>query len=161
MKKFVKFYFVGVVWSVILFSVFDFILQIIWNFSLFSLSDWKLLNTFWNTGGAIRSFADYVFVLILLAILPIWVWGWRRALKIKIIPLLLKPYDWYTAKKIAEYEQNTSRIVLKNMGTSVKKESDEDEIKNELKQIEKNLDNSKLTTQIRDTISQKISDAKK
>ena len=58
MKKFVKFCFVGVVWSVILFSVFDFILQIIWNFSLFSLSDWKLLNTFWNTGGAIRSFAE-------------------------------------------------------------------------------------------------------
>ena len=156
MKKFVKFCFVGVVWSVLLFSVFDFILQGIWNFSLFRLQDWQLLSTFWNEGGVIRSFADYVFVLILIAILPIWIWGWRKALKIKIMALLAN-----AAKKIAEYEQNTARIVLKNLGTSVKKESEEDEIKDELKKIEKDLDNSKLTAQIRDAVSQKISDAKK
>lgn len=161
MKKFIKFCFVGIIWSAILFSVFDFILQIIWNFSLFNLSDWKLLNTFWNTGGAIRSFADYVFALALLAILPIWVLGWKKALKIKIIPLLMKPLDWFAAKQIEKYEKNSSRIVLKNMGTSVKKESDEDEIKAELKKIEKDLDNAKLTAQIRNSISNKISDTKK
>ena len=161
MKKFVKFCFVGVVWSVLLFSVFDFILQGIWNFSLFRLQDWQLLSTFWNEGGVIRSFADYVFVLILIAILPIWIWGWKKALKIKIMALLAKPFDWYSAQKIAEYEQNTARIVLKNLGTSFKKESEEDEIKDELKKIEKDLDNSKLTAQIRDAVNQKISDAKK
>ena len=50
---------------------------------------------------------------------------------------------------------------MKNLGTSVKTESAEDEIKDELKKIEKDLDNSKLTAQIRDAVNQKISDAKK
>ena len=53
------------------------------------------------------------------------------------------------------------RIVIKNIGLQEEKESEADIIKKELKNIEKEIDNSKETAKIRENIAGQINQLKK
>ena len=118
--KFIKFVLVGSVWSY-LYLYASLILTIkIWNFNYLSLKSWRIINSFWNQGGIIKQPGDYGLFAVLLLLIPLWLLGWRYFYKKNFIALLLAPIVWYNKRTIAKYGSNSSRIILKNLGTTAK-----------------------------------------
>lgn len=113
---------IGILWSYIYLYVINAILIYIWNFSTFSANSWKMLNIFWESGGIIKTGKDYLLITTLLLLIPLWLYGWKKMLKINFLHFFLAPINAYNNYKIRKYGDSGSRIILHNMGTTVKTE---------------------------------------
>lgn len=60
-----KFIIVGIVWSYVFIYASVLLTIKLWNFNYLSVSDWGIIDTYWEQGGAIRQPKDYVFFLYL------------------------------------------------------------------------------------------------
>lgn len=76
-----KFIIVGIVWSYVFIYASVLLTIKLWNFNYLSVSDWGIIDTYWEQGGAIRQPKDYVFFFTLLALIPVWLLGWRYLYK--------------------------------------------------------------------------------
>lgn len=119
-KKFLRVCFVGTLWSGLYFSIVYFIMKFFWKFDIFKKQYWKTISRFWNDGGVIDSFSEYTFVITLLAVVPLWIWGWRRAMKVSIARIIFFPIFWYNNYQERKYAQAPKSITLKNMGGGIK-----------------------------------------
>ncbi len=120
-KKFLYILFSSLLWNAIYISAVYYAMSYFWSFNIFELRYWKIIYTFWEQGGVIDTASEYFFFVAILCILPFWVWGWKKSLKISYIKLLLFPIIWYINYKRSRYKQEPSDIIIKNIGSGVKK----------------------------------------
>ena len=135
MKKIYKIFrtfLIGVVWTYLFLVVANYIIFQLWNFNFMSARSWQILNNFFDTDWALKTKADYIFLLMLFALPFLWVLGWIKALKIDYLSILLYPINAYNHYIINKYGHDSSRIVLKNIKSSQKMI---DEIKNQIESI--------------------------
>ena len=114
MKKilnFIRTILIGTIWSYVYFIIVNSLLIIFWNFSIISSSSWTLLNSYWENGGTIKAGKDYLLLTILLLYIPLWIWGWRRLIKVNFLNLLLAPVRWYNDYVIRKYGASSGRIL--------------------------------------------------
>lgn len=148
--------FIGISWTYIYFVIINSLLIIFWNFSIISSSSWKLLNSYWESGGAIKAGKDYLLFTILLLYIPLWIWGWKRLIKVNFLNILLAPIRWYNDYMIRKYGASTNRILLKNMGRSKKIEEEIEELSKPATQVKTDEEVNK----IRNAIAEKINSVK-
>lgn len=123
LKKTLKFFrnlLIGAVWTYVLLACAAVLLFSVWNFNLFSLRDWKTISDFWNAGGIIKTSRDYLFLLSLLLLPLLWIWGWRKLIRVNYLNLLLFPLNAYNRHIINKYGHDSPRIVLRNLKSSQK-----------------------------------------
>ena len=153
--KILKAAIVGAVWTVVFVYAAQIIMISVWNFDILNMRDWQVINTFWESGGKIKTDRDYLFVGMLLALIPLWFWGWRFFCRLSFVKILLFPITWYNNRMIRKYGENTPRIILKNMGAAKSKPNMEEIIEQRLKESAKPRE--KETGKIRRSIQEKIS----
>ena len=122
-KNFVRVCFIGAVWSILYFSTVYIVLKALWGFDITSKRYWNIILRWWDEGGVFDSFQEYTFLITLLAILPLWIWGWEKACRISIVKVLFFPVFWYNSWQERKYSQMPKSITLKNMGGGVAKQS--------------------------------------
>ena len=158
-KKFlalIKFSVIGVIWSYIYLCCTLLIFKFFWDFNYLSRNNWRIISTFWNEGGKIRTGSDFAFILCLLLLIPLWIWGWKKLYKANILQLLLNPVFWFQNRKAKTYLSQMSKIKLHNIGASVGAEIKQN-FENELKQQQKNIENTpKVAHNIRSQIKNKL-----
>ncbi len=157
--KILKVLLVGAVWSFVYVYTAETVMIAAWNFDILNLRDWQVINTFWESGGKIKTGKDYLFVGMLLALIPLWFWGWRLFCRVSYIKILLFPLTWYNNRMIKKYGENTPHITLKNMGMTQSKPNMEEIIEQRLKETAKPRE--KETGKIRRSIQEKISASEK
>lgn len=118
-KKFIRFCFIGAVWSFIYFGIVAWLMKWIWKFDIFGKRYWVKISRFWQDGGVIDTAQEYFFVIALIAIIPSWIWGWRKAMKVSIAKIIFFPVFWYHNYQEKKYAQLPKSITLKNMGAKV------------------------------------------
>ncbi len=152
--KFLKALVVGAIWTVIFAYLAETTMIYFWSFDILNMRDWQIINTFWESGGSIKTGKDYLFVAMLLLLIPLWICGWRFFYHLDFIKLLLFPFTWYNNRMIKKYGDNTPRIILKNMGASKNKPNMEEIIEKRLKESVK--PHEKETGKIRRSLQEKI-----
>ena len=121
-----------------------------------SAHSWQTIIRFWNSGGVIKSSADYIFLGTLCSLPLIWIWGWRYFLKLNYLEVLLYPINSYNRYVIKKYGQSSNRIVLRNLKSSQKII---EEIKNQLESIKP--EKNKEVINIRNNVNQKLQNLNK
>ena len=147
---------VGIIWSYIYIFATELLLYYLWNFDYLSPQDWHTINTFWEHGGVIKTWKDYLFLLSLLVIIPLWFWGWKYLYRQNYAEILLWPLNAYNRHIIKRYGSESKRILLKNIGTSVKVEEEMKQKTAAIKPIE-----WKEADKVRQAVSEKIISSQK
>ncbi len=148
--KFIKFILVGTAWSYLFIYASVLFTIKIWNFNYLSLKSWRIIGSFWNHG-------DYGLFAVLLLLIPLWLLGWRYFYKKNFTAFLLTPIIWYNKQTIAKYGSNSSRIILKNLGTTQKIDPKE-YIESQLKDAKATIENhEKASDSLREMLKEKIS----
>lgn len=159
MKKIIKtfkFAFIGIIWSYLFLLISSNLIFHIWNFNFMNAHSWQVIAHFWNSGGVIKSSADYIFLGTLCSLPLIWIWGWCYFLKVNYLEILLYPINSYNRYVIKKYGQSSKRIVLRNIKSSQKII---EEIKTQLESIKP--EKNKEVLSIRNTVNQKIQNLNK
>lgn len=154
LKKITKFSLVGMIWSYVYIYCTGILMFLLWNFDYLSTNDWQTIGNFWEGGGSIKTGKDYIFMTMLLLIIPFWILGWRYFYKINFVQLLLSPIIWYNKRQIKKYGPTTN-IVLKNMGTNKKGPQLQEMIADRVKLANKQKEPASL--KIRESVQEKIS----
>lgn len=132
MKKIFK-YFATIlmlfIWTYIYLIVSSGIFIFCWNFNILSSANWNVVYRYWESGGVIHTWKDYLLLLFLGAYLPCWYFGWRYFRNIQWLKVLMFPIVKYNQYIINKYGADSKRIVLKNMGVAGMKIEEEIELK--------------------------------
>ena len=145
-----KFIIVGIVWSYVFIYASVLLTIKLWNFNYLSVSDWGIIDTYWEQGGAICQPKDYVFFFTLLL-------GWRYLYKKSFTAFLMAPIVWYNKKMIARYGSESSRIILKNLGSTTQKIDPKEIIESKLKRVKTNMEHHEKTSDfLREQLKEKI-----
>lgn len=153
LKKFIKLSIVGILWTYIYVYCTGILMFLLWNFNYLSASDWQMISDFWESGGRIKSGKDYIFMTMLLLIMPFWILGWRYFYKLNFMQLILSPIVWYNKRQIRKYGSATN-VVLKNMGNNKKGPQLQDMIASRMKLANKQKEPASL--KIREGVQEKI-----
>ena len=154
---FLKWAIVGIVWSYIYILATTLLFKSVWGFNYLSRNSWNIISTFWQQGGRIKSGSDYLFILCLLLLIPLWIWGWRKLYKTNFMAVLLIPLTWYQNRSATRYMKSMSRIKLHNIGISIGDDVKQD-FENKLKQQQTQIQNSpKASQKIRSELKNKLS----
>lgn len=157
MKKLLRFLIIGSLWTGFFGLLCLYFFVWVWKFNFLSPQDRAFLVSFWNNGGMIKSYTDYLFVLSFLICFLLWLLGLRKALKTDYLKLFLKPFDFWRNWEVRHY-QSSKHIVLKNIGTTINaKEEEKEFVTNQLKKIEENFNENKKTDKLRDSVKSKLS----
>lgn len=159
-RKIIKNLIIGSIWTYAFVYASNLIMIKLWNFSLVSTNDWRVIDTFWENGGKIKTTRDFLFLFSIISIIPFWILGWRLIGKINYIEILLTPIKYWDEWMIKKYGSN-ARIIIKNIGTIEKDNHHNEEISAKLKIVEQEIDNNRATLEIREKIADKISSLKK
>lgn len=154
--KFIRTIFIGILWSYVYLMITNSLLIYFWNFSTLSANSWKSLRVYWESGGSIKVGKDYLLLTILLLLIPLWLWGWRRLFKKNYLEMLLSPIRLYNNYIIRKYGASSKRILLKNMGRSAK-------IKDQIEEMSKpktQIKTDEEVNKIRSAVAEKISSVK-
>ncbi len=111
---------IGALWTYVYVIVADFVMQLLWNFNFLSARSWQTISRFWESGGVINTGKDFIFLLMLLMVPVLWVWGWRLLLRADYVAVLLWPLAAYNRHIIKKYGQDSKRIILRNIKSSQK-----------------------------------------
>ena len=155
-KKTLKTIVVGGVWTVLYLFVTRVLFVSIYGFDYLSPYDWHKINVFWTNGGVIKSGRDYLFLFCLLMLVPVWFVLLKRLLCLNYLNLLLSPFLLFNKLSINKYKAQNKRILLKNIGTSVKVE---EEIKLKTATVKPQERNE--ADKIRSAVSQKLKNEQK
>jgi hypothetical protein len=121
--RFIRFCFISVVWTILYFSIVRILLKSIWKFDIFKKVYWEKISEFWEEGGVINSFQEYTFLAMLIAIIPLWLWGWKKANQLSVAKIIFFPIFWYNSYQERKYSKAPKNITLKNMGGGTAKRS--------------------------------------
>ena len=149
--KLIKIFTIGIIWTYIFAISSNAIMIILWNFSIFSASDWHKINAFWTSGGIIKDTKDYFFLFSIVCLLPLWLYLYTKLCKLNYLNILIFPIIIYNKIIINRYGNDSKRIILKNMQpTSILIEK----IKNDIESIKPEEANK--SNEIRGLITDKL-----
>ena len=158
--RFIKWITVGALWSYLYLYGTLLLFKSVWGFNYLSRSNWRVISDFWEQGGKIRTGSDYLFILCLILLIPIWIWGWKKLYKANLFALIIAPILWYQKRKADKYIKGMSRIKIHNIGISVGEEIKQD-FENKLKQQKEEIEKSpKAVAGIRSDLSNKLREKK-
>lgn len=143
---------IGAVWTYIFLIIANIILVLVWHFNMFSAKSWQHIVFFWNHGGTIKHFQDYLFLFILFSFPVIWLLSWIRLLKVDYSDILFTPVHIYNRFIIRKYGSDSKRIILRNIKPSRKIK---DVLQEKLDKIKPDTD--KEVDNIRQEVREKIS----
>lgn len=143
--------FVG--WTFVFISISNLAISLTWNFNFLSIKSWKILYTFWNNGGVLKTSSDILLITSLFSLPLWWLIGFYFALKIKYINVLLSPIKLFYKIFDGKLDTEPERIVIKNMKSSQQMIED---IKAEIEALKP--EKSKEAGNIRSEITKKISE---
>ena len=93
----------------------------------------------------------------MLALIPVWLLGWRYLYKKSFTAFLMAPIVWYNKKMIARYGSESSRIILKNLGSTTQKIDPKEIIESKLKRVKTNMEHHEKTSDfLREQLKEKI-----
>lgn len=118
-KKICRFCFIGACWSCLYFGVVYAVMKFFWKFNIFKKTYWVTISRFWQEGGVIDTAQEYFFIIALILIVPLWILGWRKAMKLSIAKIIFFPIFWYNDYQERKYAQAPKAITLKNMGAKI------------------------------------------
>lgn len=127
-NQFIRFCFICAIWTVVFLSISLYFFKKVYNFNLFKKQHWQIISRFWEDGGVIDTTQEALFIFCLLALIPLWFFGLRKALKISITKIIFFPIFLYNAYQEKKYSKTPKSIILKNMGTSFNKKSPRQEM---------------------------------
>lgn len=119
MKKFIKYLrwiFIFIGWTTFYLWFVYFIMNYFWHFNIFEKRYWLIISEFWNRGGVIDQFSEYMFLIMLILVIPCWFLGLKKAQELPYIKIILFPIFWYNDYINRKYASEPEHIVLKNMG---------------------------------------------
>ncbi len=119
MKKFtqhLRTFLILIGWTAFYLWLIGLIMNYFWHFNIFEKRYWLIISKFWNAGGVIDQPSEYMFLLMLILIIPGWFLGFRKARKISYVRLFFFPIFWYNDYIGRKYANQPSHIVLKNLG---------------------------------------------
>lgn len=123
-KKALRFLLITCSWTGLYFWLVRLLMNYFWHFELFEPKYWKIISRFWQSGGVINSASEYLFLLTLLAIAPLWYFGLKKAYSLSYVKVIFFPVFWYHDYINRKYaEAPVHRVVLKNLGGKSKKQS--------------------------------------
>jgi hypothetical protein len=152
---------IGALWSYVYLLSTLLLFKSVWGFNYLSQSSWNLISKFWSAGGKIYSTSDYLFVLCLILLIPVWIWGWKKLYKTSFIGILLSPILWYQKREANNTLKKMSRNKILNIGVSVGddiKKDFENKLKKQQSDVEKSQNASKS---IRNNLKNKLSQGNK
>lgn len=127
--KFIRSITIGIIWGYVYLILASAVTIYFWNFNLFSANSWKSVQSFWQHGGVIKEGKDYALLLMLLCLLPLYLYTWKKLCKKNFALVLLTPVIMYNNYITRKYGSESPRIILKNMGRN----------NHELEELEKRL----------------------
>lgn len=160
LSKLFKLIIVGLLWTYILLCGAEWAMMKLWRFDILDFKSLQIIADWWNHGGTIKTGRDFLFLASIILVVIIWLWGWKRAYLINFKNVIIAPFEWLNRQMLKKYSQG-ERIVIKNIGLKEEKQSEEDIIKEQLKDIGQRLDNNKESTKIREAMAEKINMIKK
>ena len=155
-SKFIKWILIGAIWSYVYLLSTLLLFKKAWGFNYLSRSSWNIISDFWSAGGRIKTGKDYLFIICLILLVPLWLWGWKKLNKINMLSLFLAPVLWYQNKKANAYMDGMSRIKIRNIGLSNGnniKENFEKKLQQQQEEIKKS---SKTSKNIRNNLKTKL-----
>ena len=155
--KFIKQSISFLVWTYIYLMVSSMLFIYFWNFNILSASNWNLVQRYWESGGIIHTWKDYLLLLFLIGYIPLWYIGWKRFSNLNWIQILLWPITKYNQHVINKYEKDSLHITIKNMGTGGVKIEEEIEIKSKPKT---KIETDAEVNRIRAAVSERINSVK-
>ncbi len=151
-----KWIIVGAIWSYIYLYGTLLLFKSVWGFNYLSRSNWKVITGFWEQGGKIQTGSDYLFIICLILLIPLWIWGWRKLYKANFFMLLITPILWYQKHKADKYIKGMSRIKIHNIGISIGEDIKQD-FETKLKQKQEKIENNpKAVSNIRANLTDKL-----
>ena len=157
--KYLRIIIIGALWTCIYVLCTVSLFISIWGFNYLSAKDWRIISAFWNRGGTIKSGGDYLFLLCLILLVPLWIWGWKKLYRIDFINLLLVPLNWYQKRAADQYMKSMSKIKIHNIGVSIENSAKE-EFDSKIKSREQAIQSeAKAAESIRAQIKNKLSDS--
>lgn len=152
--KLLKASIIGAIWTSFFVLSVRCLLLWIWQFDLLSKKQWDLVSRYWNSNGVIVGVSDYMFFTTLFLSLIIWIWGWRRLMRVNYLDILIWPLRYMNDRQLRKYESKSSHIVIKNISVG-EKLTVEDVIKERMK-AEEAPKGEKVAQDLRKKISEKI-----
>lgn len=128
-----------------------------WNFNILSGANWNLVYRYWESGGIIHTWKDYVLILFLICYIPTWYFGWKHFRQINWMQILLWPFIKYNQHVINKYSGDSQQITIKNMGTGGIKIEEEIERKSK---PQTKIETDAEVNKIRSAVSEKINSVK-
>lgn len=128
-----------------------------WNFNILSGANWQVVYQYWESGGVIHTWKDYLLLGLLISYIPVWYIGWKHFRQIEWIHILLWPITKYNQYIIGKYGSDAPHIVLKNMGTGDIKIEEEIERKSKPKS---KIETDAEVNSIRAEVAKKINSVK-
>ena len=156
--KFIKFLFVLIFWSALWLSLMRFVMRHVWNFDFASTTSWRTISIYWNKGGTIKTAHDYMLFITILFVLAMWYIGLKRLYHVNFIKLILKPFEYFSKKRIAKMQNESKHVALKNLVVGEKITLD-DLIEEKIKE-ESHSQGQKESQNLRENISKKITERK-
>lgn len=116
LAKYLRLLLILVGWTVFYLWIIGLIMNYFWHFNIFEKRYWLIISEFWSAGGVIDQPSEYMFLLMLVLIVPGWFWGFRKARQLSYVKIIFFPVFWYHDYISRKYAGQPSHIVLKNMG---------------------------------------------
>lgn len=123
----IKFLLVSFCWTIFLSGSLAFLLHIFWDFNVFNYKSWSIVSKWWQKGGNINSWQDFLFFFVILMFLPLLIIGIRRGMKIKFLQLAARPIIYFMNLGLDEAPRS---VTIKNIDVTVQKTSKEEFINN-------------------------------
>jgi|GEM_PF-318030 len=131
--KYLRFLLVATGWTVLYAFIVKLIMWQFWQFDIFDTKYWGIISKFWNEGGVINTASEYLFLLALVLIIPLWYWGLRKVNKLSFVKIIFFPVFWYYDYQNRKYGSETApRVVIKNIGTKVSKKQSPQQMMEEM-----------------------------
>ena len=95
LAKYLRLLLILVGWTVFYLWIIGLIMNYFWHFNIFEKRYWLIISEFWSAGGVIDQPSEYMFLLMLVLIVPGWFWGFRKARQLSYVKIIFFPVFWY------------------------------------------------------------------
>lgn len=121
LAKYLRLLLILVGWTVFYLWIIGLIMNYFWHFNIFEKRYWLIISEFWSAGGVIDQPSEYMFLLMLVLIVPGWFWGFRKARQLSYVKIIFFPVFWYHDYISRKYAGQPSHIVLKTWAAAKSK----------------------------------------
>ena len=150
--KYIRLLLIAIGWTMLYALVVSLAMKVFWRFEIFNLKHWQIIGKFWNDGGIIDTWSEFLFIIAIILVIPLWLLGWKKANKLSYVKIFFFPVFWYNSHLQKKYANApTANIVLKNMGAGKNKKQSPQQMMEEMISVrmpkateKKDLNSSKI-----------------